>query len=205
MVFSLHSLSVWDGPCPHCSSLYTLSNFSRHVKSVHLHVNLISSFCLYRCPPFLCYTSILSFLFLGASFGLNLTSIWGCLRFIFHAFNCFIRSLEPFKTRLGRLFTYPLIELLEIQWTNQHGSFFSCCHGVCVIWGGRLGKWKVFTHFKRFMAGNWSSIYESFLPHILPIPIVHWIIPQPFFFVNVWLWVEMKSTITLLKLFNPWC
>jgi hypothetical protein len=42
MVSSLGPLLVQDTPCPHCFGLYTLSGFSRHVKSVHLLVNFIS-------------------------------------------------------------------------------------------------------------------------------------------------------------------
>jgi hypothetical protein len=42
MVFSLHPLSVWDTFCPHCSSLYTLSDLSRLVKNAHLLVSLVS-------------------------------------------------------------------------------------------------------------------------------------------------------------------
>jgi hypothetical protein len=40
------------------------------------------------------------------------------LKFVSHAFVCFIGSFESFKTRLGKLFVYPLIELFEIQWMS---------------------------------------------------------------------------------------
>jgi hypothetical protein len=94
---------------------------------------LIMLFCFYKCPLLMCYTLVLSLLLFEIGFGLNFISFWGCLKLVLHAFTCFIRSLEPFKTRSGKFFVYPLIELLEIQWMNQHGSFFSCCHGVYVI------------------------------------------------------------------------
>jgi hypothetical protein len=56
------------------------------------------------------------------------------LNLVSHAFVCFIRSLKPSRMRLGRFFIYPLTELLEIQQTNEHGSFSFCCHvGVCNI------------------------------------------------------------------------
>jgi hypothetical protein len=56
------------------------------------------------------------------------------LTFISHAFNCFIGSLKSSKMRSNMFFIYPLTKLLEIRWTKQHGSFFSCCHdGVCII------------------------------------------------------------------------
>jgi hypothetical protein len=120
---------------------------------------LIMLFCLYRCPPLMCYTLVLSLLLIGVGFGLSLISFWGCLRLILHALNCFIRSFEPFKTRSCMLFANPVIELLEIPWMNQHGSFFSCYHGVCVIFEEvvRVNK-KVFTRLRKFMTGNWYSL-----------------------------------------------
>jgi hypothetical protein len=73
-------------------------------------------------------------LFFGVGFGFSLVSFWVCLRLVSRAFICFIWSVEPFRMRLDNLFIYPLTELLEIRWTNQHCSFSLCCHiGVCVI------------------------------------------------------------------------
>jgi hypothetical protein len=90
--------------------------------------------CLCRCLPFLCYPLILSLLLFEVGFGLNLTSFWGCLWFISCAFDYSIGSFKPSRMVSSRFFTYFLTELFEIQWTNQHGSFFSCCHvGVCAI------------------------------------------------------------------------
>ncbi len=95
---------------------------------------LIKLLCLCRCLSFLCYTLVLSLLLLEVGFKPSLTSIWGCLKFILCALICFIGSFEPFKMKSNRLFTYLLIELLEIQRMNQYGSFSSCCHvSVCVI------------------------------------------------------------------------
>jgi hypothetical protein len=74
--------------------------------------------CLCRCPPFLCYTLVLSFLLFGVGFAFSLASFWGCLRLILHALVCFIGSFEPSRMRLSRLFTYPLTELLKIQLTS---------------------------------------------------------------------------------------
>jgi hypothetical protein len=51
-------------------------------------------------------------LFLKVGFEFNLTPFWGCLSLVSCAFVCFIGSFEPFKTRLGRLFVYPLTKLL---------------------------------------------------------------------------------------------
>lgn len=82
---------------------------------------------LCRCLLFLCYTLVFGF-------GFNLISFRGCLRLVSHAFVCFIGYFELFKMRSNKLFVYPLLKLLEIQWTNKHGSFSSCCHiGVCII------------------------------------------------------------------------
>jgi hypothetical protein len=89
---------------------------------------------LCKCLLFMCYTLVLSLLLLRVGFRFNLISFWGCLRLVSHAFVCFIRFLELFKMRSNELFVYALFKLLEIQWTNQHGSFSSCCHiSVCVI------------------------------------------------------------------------
>ncbi len=89
---------------------------------------------LCKCFPHLCYTLILSLLFFGVGFGLNLISFWGCLRFVLRAFICFIRSFKPFKMKLGMLFIYPFTKLFKIQSMNQHGFFSSYCHiGVCIL------------------------------------------------------------------------
>lgn len=79
---------------------------------------LAKLFCLYRCPPLLCYTLVLSFLLLGVGFGFSLASFWGCLRLISCALVCFIGSFEPSRMKLGRLFACPLTELLKIQLTS---------------------------------------------------------------------------------------
>jgi len=55
----------------------------------------------------LCYTLVLSLLLFGVGFGLNLTSFWGCLRLISHAFICFIRSFKSFRMRSCMFFIYP--------------------------------------------------------------------------------------------------
>jgi hypothetical protein len=100
-----------------------------------LSPRLARLFYLCKCPPFLCYTLVLSLLLLKVSFGPNLVSFWGYLKFIWHALNCFIRSLKPSKMKSRKVSTYPFIELFKIQWTNQHGSFSSCCDvaNVCTI------------------------------------------------------------------------
>jgi hypothetical protein len=41
-VLFLRPSSIQDAPCPHCYGLYILSGFSRHVKGVHPHANLVS-------------------------------------------------------------------------------------------------------------------------------------------------------------------
>ncbi len=74
---------------------------------------LIKLFYFCRCPPFLCFSLILFLLLLQVGFKPNLTPWRGCLSFLLHVLICFIKSLEPSKMRLGRLFTYPLTKLLE--------------------------------------------------------------------------------------------
>ncbi len=74
--------------------------------------------CFCMCILFMCYTLVLSPLFFGVGFRLNLASFWGCLMLILRAFVCFIGSLEPSKTRSNKFFAYPLIKLFEIQWTS---------------------------------------------------------------------------------------
>jgi len=63
----------------------------------------------YLCKSLLhlCYTLVLFLLLFGVGFGLKLTSFWGCLRFISHAFTCFIRSFKSFKMKSDMLFIYP--------------------------------------------------------------------------------------------------
>jgi len=65
--------------------------------------------CFCRCLPLLWYTLVLSLLFLEVDFGLSLTSFWVCLKFILHAFICFIRSFEPFRMKSRRFFAYFLL------------------------------------------------------------------------------------------------
>ncbi len=131
---------------------------------------LTKLFCLCKCPPFLCYTLVLSPLFFRVSFELSLASLWGCLRIIFRGLVCFIGSLEPFKTSSNRFFAYPSTKLFKIKWTNQHGSFFSCCH---------IGVYAILEEV--------VQISERFplMPIMLPILTAHWIIFQPFVFVDL--------------------
>jgi hypothetical protein len=59
MATSLRPLSIQDAPCSHCFGFYTLDDLSMHVKSVHLHVSLVSqaiqvaSFLQVSSPPML--------------------------------------------------------------------------------------------------------------------------------------------------------
>jgi hypothetical protein len=95
---------------------------------------LISLFFLFRRPPLLCLSLVLFLLFLRVGFKFNLVLFWGYLNIVSHAFICFIRTLEPFRTRLNKLFSYPLTNFFKTQQTNLHGSFPSyCLIGVCVI------------------------------------------------------------------------
>lgn len=120
-------------PLVHIVLAFTFQATSRNMWRVSTFMPTLSSklvrlLCLCTCVPFLCYTLVLCPLFLKVGFRLSLISFWGYLRFVSCAFDCFIGTFEPFKTRLGRLFPYPLIELLEIRWMSQHGSFSSYCH-----------------------------------------------------------------------------
>jgi hypothetical protein len=74
------------------------------------------SFC--KCPPFLCFYLILFLLFIGVGFGFNLAPFWGCLNIVSCALVHSTRFFKSFKTRLGKLFVYPLIKLLKTQWMN---------------------------------------------------------------------------------------
>ncbi len=98
----------------------------------HPHGSLVSQvsqvvlfFC--KCPLLWCYTLVLYPLFLGVGFGPSLASFWGCLRPVSCALVCFRGSLKPSIMKLGKIFTNPLIKLLEIRWISQHGSFSSYC------------------------------------------------------------------------------
>jgi hypothetical protein len=78
-------------------------------------LELAKLFYLCRCPPLLCFSLVLFLLLIRVGFGLNLTPLLGYLSFILCAFVCFIKSLEPSRMRSSKLFTNPLIELLETQ------------------------------------------------------------------------------------------
>jgi hypothetical protein len=79
-----------------------------------LSPRLATLFYFCKCPPFLCYTLVLSLLFLRVNFGPSLISFWGCLKFISHAFSCFIRSFKASRTRIGKVFAYPFTKLFKI-------------------------------------------------------------------------------------------
>jgi len=108
MVFSLCPSLVWNIFCFHCFGLCILGDLSRHVKSAHFLVILIFQvvklFYFCRCLLFLCFPLVLLFLFFKVAFRLNLAPFLGCLSFILHAFVYFIRTFEPSKTRLDKLF-----------------------------------------------------------------------------------------------------
>jgi hypothetical protein len=135
----LYILHWFEMPFVHIDLAFTLQVAFQGMSKVltlmlALSPRLARLFYLHKCLPFLCYTLVLSLLLLKVSFRPNLLSFWGCLRLILHALNCFIRSLEPSRMRSGKVCTYPSIEIFKIQWTNQHGSFSSCCDvGVCTI------------------------------------------------------------------------
>jgi hypothetical protein len=99
-----------------------------------LFPRLAMLFFLCRRPPLMWFSLVLFLLLLGVGFGPNLAPSWGCLNLISHVLICFVRSFKPSRTRLGRLFAYPLIELPNTQWTNYHGTYFSCCALVFVLY-----------------------------------------------------------------------
>ncbi len=142
--------------------------------------------CFCKCFSLMCYTLVLSSLLFEVGFEFNLVSFWGCLKFISHAFDCFIQPFEPSRMRLGKFFAYLLTELLEIQWMNQHGSLSSYHHiGVYVILE------EVIQFSKRFLlalGGLWrvtSLLFKRnpLMHHMLPIPTTHWTILWPLVFV----------------------
>ncbi len=103
----------------HIALAFTFQVASQSMSKVLTHIptsspKLASLFCFCRRPPLLCYTLVLSLLFLGVGFNLNLISFWGCLKLILCALVCFIGPFEPFKMRLENLFVYPLTKSLEI-------------------------------------------------------------------------------------------
>ncbi len=94
-----------------------LGGLSRHVRSVHLHVNsfpmLARMFFLCKCPPLLCFSLLLFLLLLGVGFKRSLSPFWGYLNLTSCTFVCFTKSLESSKMRSSRLFIYSLIKLLK--------------------------------------------------------------------------------------------
>ncbi len=166
-------------------------------------------FCFCKCPPFLWYILVLSLLSFGVGFELNLTSlIWVFWCSICVSSFYFLGSLKPFKMKSGRFFIYPSTELFKIRWMSQHGSFSSYCHiGVCAILTEVV---QVNKRFLPILGGLWWVIGLLFkrnllVFHVLRVATTLWTIIWPLIFVDVWLWVEPESIITLLELFNPWC
>jgi len=91
-------------------------------------------FCFCMCLSLLCYILVLSLLLL------SLVSFWGCLWLISYVFDCFIRSFKSSKTRLNRLFTYPLTKLFKIWWMGQHDSFLYVATLVFMLYSRRSFK-----------------------------------------------------------------
>ncbi len=95
MVPSLCSPLVRNTPFLHCFGLFTLGDFLRHVKSVHLLVCFISQaslgyFYLCKCLILLCFSLVLFFLLFVVGFELSLAPFWGCLSLVLCALVCFI-------------------------------------------------------------------------------------------------------------------
>jgi hypothetical protein len=189
MAPSLHPPSIWNALCLQCFILYISRDLLRHVKNAHLHANLVSqasqaTLSLQMSSLFVLHPCSIPFAF-WVRFGLSLISFWGCLKFVSCAFICFIRSLEPFKTKLGRFFAYPLTKLLEIQWTNQHGSFSSCC--VYIILKEII---LVSEMYLPTLGGLWQATgflfkRRPFVFHVLSIPTIKWKIFQPLIFAKI--------------------
>lgn len=149
--------------------------------------------CFCRCLPLLCYTLVLSPLLLGVGHKLNLVLFWGCSKLISRALICFIGPYKPSKMKSNRLFAYLLTKLLEIQWTNQHGSFSSYCHiGVCIIFK------EVVQISERFLP-TLGSFWRAFnLLFKRSPPIFHWTIIRPLVFIDVSHWAKLDNRILLL-------
>jgi hypothetical protein len=62
------------------------------------------------------------------------------LNFVLHAFICFIRSFKPSKTKLGKLFAYRLIELLEPNKQISMVPFLYVTSLVFTLYSKRLFK-----------------------------------------------------------------
>jgi hypothetical protein len=86
------------------------------------------------------------------------------------------------RMKSGILFIYPFTELFKSQSMNQRGSFSSYCHiGVCIILKEVI---QVSKRFLLTLRGSWRVIDLFFrksllVPHVLPIPTVHWTIILP--------------------------
>ncbi len=79
---------------------------------------LVRLFYLCSCLPFVCFSLVLFLLLIKVGFGFSLAPIWGHLNFDLRALICFIGTFKPSRMRLGRLFAYPLTELLKTQWMS---------------------------------------------------------------------------------------
>jgi len=158
---------------------------------------LIRLFFRFRHPPLLCLSLVLFLLFLRVGFKFNLVLFWGYLNIVSHAFICFIRTFEPSRTRLNKLFSYPLIDFFKTQQTNLHGSFSSCCLIVVILKKVVLVieklVFKVIIIIEKFFftsKGLWQAIGLFFkrnlhMPYVPFVLTIHGKIIRLFIFVDV--------------------
>jgi hypothetical protein len=114
---SLHLLVIQNAPCPHYFSFYISNDLSKHVKSAHLHADLVSQasqvVLSLQMSSLLCYTLVLSLLFLKVNFGFSLGSCMDFLKFVSPTLDYFIGS-KPSRMRSSKLSIYPLTKLFKI-------------------------------------------------------------------------------------------
>jgi hypothetical protein len=93
---------------------------------------------------------------IGVGFRLSLVASWGCLSLVSRAFICFVGTLEPSKTRLGRLFTYPFDTIVRNLTDELACYIFLLLLRWCLHYTrrGRSNHGKVYVRFMKFMAGD---------------------------------------------------
>jgi hypothetical protein len=118
------SLLVWATLCPHCSGLYTLGGLSRHVKSVHPHVNLVSQpnqtiLFLQVSSPYVFFPGLIPLDSWGW-FTVQSSSILGLFESHFVCFHFFHRIPQAIQEEVKKAFCLPFDPCLKHdEWINK--------------------------------------------------------------------------------------
>jgi hypothetical protein len=119
--------------------------------------------CLYRCPPLLCSTLVLSPLLFGVNFRFNLASYWDCLRLVSRAFDFFIDPLShPAQSQTSFSFTpWPNCSRSNGRISVIPSPFVATLLVFTLYLRRSSNQWEVYVRLKKFMVGDWSFFQEE--------------------------------------------